>query len=342
MHRHLLGLAVAAGVLAAAGCASDPTGDLSGEPARIVTSLDKVFLQPGDSTLITAELRDAQGVPLPTLPDVASADPSVVSVTIADLPPLPVRRFYLKGVGAGSVNVTLSAGSITHTITAVAFPPSFDGAITVTPGDRLDTVTIAASSVVGFDATGTTVLINDEPTLPVSLTATEVKVLALSTAPATGATVTLVDVVFLPGTEDVALAEIDAAQTIDISGEADEPGNNAFDGAPGAIMLGGEVVGSLTATDVDDYFVLTLAAPATITFTGVFDGTGGDPDIDIYLLDDTGENFCDLDDCDAGTSAQPETATSLIVLPAGTYYLNVNLFDVGDATEPVWYRLSVQ
>lgn len=343
MHRPFFGLAVAAGVIAAAGgCVSDPTGDLSGTPDRIVTSVETIFLQPGDSALITAELRDAQGVALPTLPEVTSSDPTIASVTVADLAPFFQRRFYVKAVGAGSTDIVVSSGSVSHTVAAVAFPATFDGAIAVTAGAQLDTVTISASAVVGFDTTGsTTVLIDGDPTRLISRTATEIRVLALNTAPVTAATVTLLDVVFLPGTEDIELAEIDAAQTIDVSGEADEPGNDDPSDAPGTIVLGGSVEGSLTASDVDDYFVLVLAAPATITFTGVFDGTGGDPDIDFYLFDAT-LTFCDLDDCDAGTGAQPETATSLIQLPAGTYYLYVNLFDIGDATEPVWYRLSVQ
>jgi len=343
MQRHFFGLAAVAGILVAAGCASDPTGDLSGDPARIVTSLSRVFLQPGDSTLVTAEVRDAQGVGLATLPEVTSADPGIIEVMVSDLPPFLQRRFYVKSVGAGTGRVILTAGSVSDTVGAVAFPATFDGAITVTAGDRLDTVTIAAGSLIGFDTTGsTTVLINGEPTLLVSRTATEVKVLALSTAAITGATVTLQDAVFLPGTDDIELAEIDADQTINISGEADEPGNDDPGDAPGAIALGGEAVGSLTASDVDDYFVLTLAAPAAITITTSFAATGSDPDIDVFLLNATGGGFCVLDNnCAMATGANPEAYTTA-VLPAGTYMVLVELFDIGDADEPTWYRLRIQ
>jgi hypothetical protein len=343
MTRRLSTFAAGAVLVAGLGCASDPTGDLSGDPALIVTSADLVFIPaPGDSVLVTAELWDAQGVPLPTVPDAATADASVVTVSTADLPPLSIRRFYVKGVAAGSTTINLTAGSVTKSVQVVVFPATFDGAISVSSGARLDTITIAASGTVGFDASGaTSVLLDGEPTLTVALSATEIKVLALSTGPLTDAEVTLVDVVFLPGTEDIALPSIVAAATASVSGEADEPANDAFDDAPGAIVLGQEVVGSLSGSDVDDYFVLTLAAPATITLTGMFGGTGGDPDIDFYILSDAGDDFCDLDDCAAATGAQPEEATSLAVLPAGTYYINVNLFDVGDAAEPVWYRLLV-
>lgn len=338
MTRRFLGFAAGAALLAGTGCASDPTGDLSGSPALIVTSLNKIFLAaPGDSLLVTAELWDEQGVPLPTLPDVASADPSVVTVSLADLPPLAVRRFYVKGVGAGSVNVNLTSGSVTHAVQVIVFPAAFDGALTVASGGRMDTVTIAASALVGFDTTGTTtVTINDEPTYTISLTSTEIKVLALGTAAAAGATVTLHDVIFLPGTEDIDLEEVTAAQTVDLTGDDSEPADGVSTGAI-PISLNTPVVSSISDADTRDFLVLNLAADGVITVTIEFEGTGADPDVDATFRN---ASLVLLDGGVMATGAQPETWTSG-TLTAGTYYLRIDWFDSGDAAAPHWYRVTI-
>jgi len=115
MNRRLYGIA-AAGLLAAA-CASDPTSDLSGDPVRVIASLDVMSLVAGDSVLVTAESRTAQGVTHPTLPTPASTNTGVATTSDATVPPLSVARFYIKGVAAGDAFVVLTAGVAVDTIT---------------------------------------------------------------------------------------------------------------------------------------------------------------------------------------------------------------------------------
>jgi hypothetical protein len=336
MNRRLFGLLAAVLAVGIAACVSDPTDELSGEPDRIVTSLNKVFLQPGDSVLVTAELQDAQGVPLPTLPEVTSADPAVVGVILADVPPLSVRRFYVKSLGAGTVAVNLTAGGVSETITVVAYPSAFSGSVAVATGGLHDTVTITADDLIGFDAEATTVTINGGSTYLVSRTATEIKVLALDAEAVSGATVTLHDAVFLPGTEDIALTEVAADQTVNISGDATEPGNSdAANAIP--LTLGTPFVSSISGTDTRDYLVFTLAAAGVIQVTAEFIGTGGNPDIDFYIRDAA---LASVSGNAMGTGAQPETWTSG-TLVAGTYYVRVDWYDSGDDPPPHWYRVTV-
>ena len=60
MKRHLWGLALAGVLIGFAGCATDPTDSISGTPARIVPTYSKMFMFPGDSLVVTAQVRDEQ------------------------------------------------------------------------------------------------------------------------------------------------------------------------------------------------------------------------------------------------------------------------------------------
>ncbi|MDH3497396.1 MAG: hypothetical protein OER21_11585 [Gemmatimonadota bacterium] len=115
MKRVLFGCVVL-GAVAVAACASDPTSEISGTPTRISKSLSVVNLAAGDSTVVTAETRDAQNVALTTLPTFASADAAVATVRDAYLPPLAQARFFVKGVAAGATVVRLSADGISDSV----------------------------------------------------------------------------------------------------------------------------------------------------------------------------------------------------------------------------------
>jgi hypothetical protein len=337
MHRHLFGLAVAAAMLAGGACASDPTGDLSGTPSRIVASLDKVFLRPGDSVSVTAELRDDQGVPLDLMPEVTSTDPAIATVTVADQPPVSQRRFFIKGASAGFVRVLLTHGSVVDTISTIVVPLAFDGTVSVASGGLLDTVTIAASALVAFDTTDTTtVTINDGSTHLVSITDTEIKVLALFHAATAGASVVLHNAVFLPGVEDIELDSIVAGQTVDLTGDDSEPGNDLSGGAI-PIALNTPFISSLSEDDARDFLTITLPADGIITVTVEFEGSGADPDIDASFRDAA---LVNLSGGAMGSADEPETWTSG-TLTAGQYFIRLDWFDSGEGVPPHWYRVTV-
>lgn len=116
MKRVLFGCIALGAVAVVAACASDPTSELSGTPTLISTSLSVVNLAVGDSTVVTAETRDAQNVALTTLPTFTSENTGVATVQDAYLPPLAQARFYVKGVAAGATVVRLAADGISDSI----------------------------------------------------------------------------------------------------------------------------------------------------------------------------------------------------------------------------------
>jgi trimeric autotransporter adhesin len=104
------------------GCVGDPTASLTEGIGGVVTSVNKVTLNVGDSALVVAHLRSSQWTPVEEVPDVVSQTPAVATVSFADLPPLPQRRFYIKAVGFGEGTVVASGGGQSATITVTTVP----------------------------------------------------------------------------------------------------------------------------------------------------------------------------------------------------------------------------
>lgn len=341
MKRHLWGLGLAGLLIGLAGCAGDPTDSISGTPTRIVPNYSQVFLFPGDSILVLAEVRDAQGVALPVIATVASEDETVVGVTDAYVPPLQQTRFYIRGDAVGGAKVTLTAEGLTETILVSVFPVVFEGDVSVVTSAILDTVVINVGSSGLLLVPGETqVLIDDTPARIVTESPTEFKVIPRTVDPLTDVTLTIETLVFLEGTEyESAITSLDAADPIDISGEDNEPGNDDPTTATPITVDGAALEGFITESDIDDFFVFTLAAQTTITITATFDGGGVDPDLDVFLLNASGGGFCALDGCAMATGSMPEEFTG--TLPAGTYTVLVEFFDAGAADEPFWYRVKI-
>jgi hypothetical protein len=174
MTRRLLGLAAAALVLAGSGCVSDPTDALSGEVTGVRASLSAIQVDVGDSTLITAEATDQQGNALTILPEVSTLDAAIATVTVADIPPLPQRRFYIKGVSFGEGRVIVTAGQETDTITVRTWPATI-GISGVNA--RIRSGESATISLTGLDVSGNPVT----GVSPISLTVDDTTVLALDT-----------------------------------------------------------------------------------------------------------------------------------------------------------------
>lgn len=342
MQRHLLGLAALAVVLGAAGCVKDPTSGLAGTPTRIVASYAKLLMTEGDTVRVTAELRDEQGAPLNIMPVASAPTPTVVDVVSQEqASPQPFLQFDVAGVAAGAGIIVLSYENLADTITVAVFPVVFDGAVAVKTGGQLDTVTIAAGSVVSFDPAATTVTIDGEPARMLTVTADAITAIARNTGAVAAAKITISNVVFLAGTADeTSIQSIDAEATPAIRGESTEPANNDPATAP-TVALNGFVEGLISSSDADDFWAFTLVATTDVTIEVGFDDDGANPDIDVYLLGPApvSDNFCDLDGCSMATGAQPESGT--FTLPAGTYYVDVEYYDAGTATAPFYYKLKV-
>jgi hypothetical protein len=105
--------------LVAAGCAKDPTADLGGTATYVAVQYDLVNITAGDSLVVTAETKDGQGVTLSEVPVPSSVNGVVATVSDAYLPPLPIGRFYIKGVAAGTTQVQVAAGAVSATIDVI-------------------------------------------------------------------------------------------------------------------------------------------------------------------------------------------------------------------------------
>jgi hypothetical protein len=341
MKRHLWGLGLAGLLIGLAGCAGDPTESISGTATRIVPTYSQVFLFPGDSILVLAEVRDAQGVALPILATVTSDDETLVGVSDAYVPPLQQTRFYIRGDAVGGTKVTLSAAGLTETILVSVFPDVFEGNVSVVTTAILDTVVInVGTSGLLFVPGETNVLIDGTAARIVVEAEDELKVIPRTSDALDDVTLTIENLVFLAGTEyESNIATLDAADPIDVSGEDNEPGNDDPATATAITVGGAALEGFITDTDIDDFFTFTLAAPADVTVTVSFDGGGGDPDIDVFLLNAAGGGFCVLDGCAMATGSMPEETT--VTLPAGTYTVLVEYYDAGAAEAPFWYRVKL-
>ena len=123
MKQHLFGfVGLSLAVALAAGCKSNPQGPIQGVPAAINVTSSFLVIDVGDSARVDAQVVDAQGTPLTTLPDASSNDPGVVSLSTIDPYPVPETSFWVKGetFGAGSISVT--SGSLSATITVQTYP----------------------------------------------------------------------------------------------------------------------------------------------------------------------------------------------------------------------------
>jgi hypothetical protein len=234
---------------------------------------------------------------------------------------------------------------------------TFPGTVT-TNGNLLDVVTITPTGGATLDATTSTATIGGMGTFIVSRTATELQVVPMagSSGPISISNVTVGGVLFptLDTPADVIISST-------VTGEANEPGNDLMSTSPvlAATNSYQTLYGAVQAgSDVDDFFRFDLAAPGVIdvilTWFGTGSGGAGNPDVDAFVVRDldgndnpfNADDFCDEfggnfveADCTGATAGHPEFEITQ-TLPAGTYFLYVNLFGSGGVTAPIVYELQ--
>ncbi len=246
-----------------------------------------------------------------------------------------------------------------RTATAVTVNASnFPGSVTNGTGNLLDVIVVRGNGLATF-ATGaapSVVTVNGLPGLLVQRTADSIKVVAQ--APGTAA-VAISNVIV--GTSTIPTLATGAALVVNATtGEANEPGNNLPSTSPTLAATGTfqTLYGAVASgTDVDDFFRIVIVTPLRIDVVGVFRGTGngaGNPDVDFFVVRDLdaddnpfdAADFCDEfggtfveADCKGATGAQPELEVTQ-VLPAGTYFIYVNLFAANGVTVPMSYQMQ--
>lgn len=352
-------LATGVVAMAASACFSDPTSDLRNGPSRLNLSRRFVVQNVGDTDQVNVSVLDDQGNALSfEAVSYAPVDPTVA--TMADLPDSTLRTFpgntlfktILIGLGAGTTKIAITAGGVTDSLTVLVFPVAFTGTITPASGNMGDTITVTAPAGITFDTTVANVTLNGGPVLRTGRTTTTIKFLAPDV---TGGTITVTGGLLLG---QYALPALTSTATLTVANQANEPANDNML-APGTLAATTSfqtLFGSLSSSDANDFFRIDLAAPgiieAFLDFTGTGAGNAGNPDIDVYVVRDVNGNgiinaadicnefggtFLEAD-CTGATSANPEHEITK-TLPAGTYYINVELFNDGGFTQTLPYKL---
>ncbi|HKI93711.1 MAG TPA: hypothetical protein VJ992_00315 [Gemmatimonadales bacterium] len=125
MKQHLFGfVGLSLAVALAAGCKSNPQDPIQAVPVAIKVTSSYLVLDVGDSVRVDAQVVDAQGTPLTTLPDASSNDPGVVSLSTIDPYPVPETSFWAKAESFGAGSITITSGSLSATINVRTVPHS--------------------------------------------------------------------------------------------------------------------------------------------------------------------------------------------------------------------------
>jgi hypothetical protein len=345
MRRFLFGL-LGLGLVMATGCTEDPTDSLRTGAQRVVTTRTYLQLTPGDSAPVTAQTLDGQGNPLTSpLPEVVSGTPSVATVSVDTLKsgrPLPETNFFVKGINPGEATIRVSAEGVADTnsseILTLVFPETFPGTVAVNSAGLHDTIVVTGDAVVGFETTGTSsAVVDGAPMDIVSLTDLEMKIAWSAAEAVSGAEIILTDVLFLGQFPLDSLA----AGAQDLTQDDDEPSNDSpF--TPTVLPFNEVHRGTVSSSDIDDWWIVTVPATGNMDFFFEFVGDGEHPDADIIIFD-AGLNLVGF----GASLNNPEIFTA--VVPAGDYILELNMWDTGAgaddetaAPDPMWYRVIVR
>jgi hypothetical protein len=328
MKRHFFGAVGALAIIALlVSCQSDPTSSLRGGVDRVVISRSYIELDVGETIRLNAKAYDEQGNVVGTLPEVSVSDPGIASVTIDTVTsgdPLPQTDFELTALGPGQIEVTATAGGVSSDpSTAVLFPLTFDGNVSVDASGLQDILTISSSATLTFD-TNAEVWIDGVLALPLSMTTTELQVVVQNTSDASGATVTLNNLLFLGSTP---VATLDAPATVDVKRSPFGPDlGSAVDITSSTLP---QTFYVFVTHDVPDMIVKYAPAADLPLIIDVDWNT--DADVDIYWLDTDGAIFA----CGGGcTGAKPEQSNHTVA-GGDTEYLDINLYDGDDSIATV-------
>jgi hypothetical protein len=351
MKRLLCGSVVLAVSFALASCASDPTGDFRGDPARITAEPSSVFLNQGSDKSVIVRLEDNQGDPLPGDFELTATgsgitverDPDFQGTTVG-VPLLSEAQF---NITAGDTplpsSFSLSAGGLSIDIPVVVTPTALAPAVFSNP-------TPAVNEPVTITAEGYTFL----PTADISFAGTPALVLAIAEdgssmtfLPAPGtvgpALIDSISINFLPGAplSLATTAELTVADVVPLAGT----------GAPGtAPALDVPAVGeTLTFFDGGTYDypspifegafglfparLYSVTVPTDGDYTFSLDWAGGVEDLGIYMF--LPDGITETGDAADGAS-HPEVGT--FSLTAGTYLMAVVNFN---ATNPAFISIQL-
>jgi len=323
----------------------------------VLVNFKDFTLNVGDSATVTAQVVDIRSTPLEDPITFTPCDPSVTVVNDASYNPQPPisKRVIIHAVGANATCVVASAsGARSDTTSLVILPVSFDGALSASSLNAGQVLTISSTATLKFDTSAVAVTFAGGAAPPfISKTSDQLQVLT----PFSNAGPIKIDgvaVTYVPGL----VVTLNTASSFTQTGSDPFPGDNAWNTAPDitsllpasgqtAWFLATEPASNGTKVCPEDrfkfgpagrcsIFKLTLAAPATITFTTNWDGGSGDSDFlicsdsTLASYDTTFTTFhpCEADGLAGASSSKPEVAGG-VSYAAGTYWFVAQDFDGG-------------
>jgi hypothetical protein len=276
----------------------------------------------GDSATVVVQGLDRALASIGNVPFIitASSDTTIIAIR-------GTNRVVAKGVGRAEITVVGPGGEIEveHAITVV--PGTFNGTVAQVAMSGGSVLNLTAGAV-PFDA-DTQVKVGALTAMVLSRTASAMSVIVpFGTAAGTPVIVENVGPSQLALRANITLTAVAAADTF-------EPNNTAGTATP--LTPGTAIIASVSGSDVDDFYTLTVTTAGTFTMEINWDNTA---DIDVAIL---GTPFvfsaCSVDflRCAAATTAKPERGTS-VTIPPGSYRVYVNNYTpAGTST----YRLLV-
>jgi len=288
-------------------------------PGGIVASLPVDSLGSGETATVTVRGVSGTGADLGAVPF------EIISVSTAQLS-ADGNQVTGKGSGTGQIIVGGPGGALRDTISVRIVPGTFTGTVTAGAVSAGQQITINAGAGQEFDSDTQVRFGVDDEVFVVTRTANQI--VAVVPYGVTNNRFTLSNV----GPNQLAFS---GTFTLGSTTDPNEPNDDPA-AAPQATL--GTIYGSLTESDADDFFTLTVATAGTYTIT--VDWADG-ADVDVYVTDaNVTLNACSDDflGCDGATSSKPETGVTSTLAP-GTYRVYVNLWTAsGPRTQ---YRLTV-
>jgi hypothetical protein len=342
-------------VLAIGACKGDPTSSLRNGPASLTVKPNTFVIDTGQTEALVITIRDAQLNPVAGTVTVTSANQTIAKVVRdTTLPPVDSSKasFQVTALSPGQTKLMVNGAGVIDSAVVNVLSVAFTGVLSSTTPKAGDTLTIHSTVVLKFAPESALVIFGgsaapDTGTILIA-TADSLKVLA----PVSGSAPLSIKGIVLPFISG-SFFTLPTPGSVAVTGDhwaADNSWQTAPDitallpaaggtshmvvalGQPNVAVCPEGVLG-FGSSGPCMIFKFTVASPTTLNFATLWQGTGSNPDIDIYACSDSAQaNFgaaC-FEDGGAGATGSDPQATGNFAYPAGTHCFVIEYFAAGD------------
>ena len=346
--------------LVSGSCVQDPLADLDATPAVIITSVSDMQLTEGGTIIpVTASVVDGRFTPLAVPVTATTCDAAVAAPRDTSYNPVPATsvRFLVAGISPAASCVRISGGGLTKEVPAVVLPVAFGGAVSATSAGAMDTITIASTASLRFDTAVVAVTFGGDAAGTILSKTPNLLTVLVPFADAGTLTIDGIDITYVDGLRAT------LPTTASVAPIAGNPwsGASSWQTAPdisplipaaaGAshmiVTRGTPNVAVCPELPFDSagpcmMFRFTVAAPTSLNFTADWEGTAGDPDIDVYVCADTVvatlADDCFVDGGSGATGVKPQTTGNDVYAP-GTYWVVLEVY-AGSGPRNAYLRIA--